>query len=254
MKIIKHLDLTNCSYGDIKDYEYDIAILPWGATEPHNYHLPYLTDSILSHAIAVDAAIKAYNDGNINAMVLPSVNCGSQNPGQHELPFCIHYRYETQKAILNDTIVALRRQGITKLLIINGHGGNIFKNMIRDLYLDYHDFTIATTDWYTIVNSRDYFEATIDDHAGETETSVMMHYYLEKVNLAEAGDGNSRNFALKSLNEKIAWTPRDWGKTSSDSGVGNPKLATAEKGEKFVTAIISKLTKLLIEMSCSNLY
>ena len=254
MTVIQKIDLSNTSYGEVKDVIYKMAILPWGATEPHNYHLPYLTDSILSHAIAVDAAVKAYEDGGINIMVLPAVNCGSQNPGQHQLPFCIHYRYETQKAILSDTVAALQKQGITKLLIVNGHGGNVFKNMIRDLYLDYPDFMIATTEWYTIENSKDYFEAAIDNHAAETETSVMMYYYPEKVDINKAGNGESKDFAIESLNKGIAWLPRDWRKISIDSGVGNPEQASLKKGEKFVLAIVEKLSKLLISLSTSNLY
>ena len=52
----KEIDLSVSCYGSVKDLSYDVAILPWGATEPHNYHLPYLTDCILSHRTSVDAA------------------------------------------------------------------------------------------------------------------------------------------------------------------------------------------------------
>ena len=126
--------------------------------------------------------------------------------------------------------------------------------MIRDLYLDYPDFTIATTEWFTIVNCDDYADAVIDDHAGETETSVMMYYYPDKVDLSKAGKGASKNFAIDELNQKIAWVPRHWDQTSVDTGVGNPALASFEKGEKLVLAIVDKLSKLLISLSTSNLY
>lgn len=52
----KEMDLAVTCYGKVKPLNYDLVILPWGATEPHNLHLPYLTDCILSHAIAIDAA------------------------------------------------------------------------------------------------------------------------------------------------------------------------------------------------------
>ena len=55
----REIDLTVSCYGKVKDVEYDVVILPWGATEPHNLHLPYLTDCILPHDIAVDAATLA---------------------------------------------------------------------------------------------------------------------------------------------------------------------------------------------------
>lgn len=114
------IDLTTANYGRVRDLHYDLAVLPWGATEPHNLHLPYLTDCILSHAIAVDAARKALETSGMRCMVLPPVHMGSQNPGQRELPFCIHARYETQKAILTDIAASLRAQGIMRLVIVNG--------------------------------------------------------------------------------------------------------------------------------------
>ena len=107
----KELDLAVTCYGKVKPLKYDLVLLPWGATEPHNLHLPYLTDCILSHDIALDAAKLAKTHYGIRCMVMPYVIAGSQNPGQRELDFCIHYRYETQKAILNDLVASLYAQG-----------------------------------------------------------------------------------------------------------------------------------------------
>ncbi|MDE5805912.1 MAG: creatininase family protein, partial [Paramuribaculum sp.] len=132
-------DLSVSNLGTARHSKYSIALLPWGATEPHNQHLPYLTDAILSHDIAVDAARLADEKFGIRAMVMPPVTLGSQNPGQRELPFCVHARYETQRAILTDIAASLRAQGLRRLLIVNGHGGNNFKNMIRDLAVDMPD-------------------------------------------------------------------------------------------------------------------
>ena len=53
----KKVDLSISNYGTVKDTDYDLVIQPWGATEPHNYHLPYLTDSLLSYDISVEASI-----------------------------------------------------------------------------------------------------------------------------------------------------------------------------------------------------
>jgi hypothetical protein len=129
----REIDLSVSTYGVARQYKYDVAILPWGATEPHNLHLPYMTDCILSHAVAVDAAERALKEYGVRCMVLPPVMMGSQNPGQRDLPFCIHYHYETQFAILKDIVASLAHQGLRRLLIINGHGGNSFKQMIRDM-------------------------------------------------------------------------------------------------------------------------
>ena len=181
----REIDLTVSCYGKVKGVKYDVVILPWGATEPHNLHLPYLTDCILPHDIAVDAAALALQNSGVRCMVMPPVPFGAHNPGQRELPFCIHTRYSTQQAILEDIVASLYAQGMRKLIILSGHGGNNFKGMIRDLAFVYPDFLIIAADWFSIVPPKDYFEAVVDDHAGESETSVMMHYHPELVNLAE---------------------------------------------------------------------
>lgn len=246
-------DLAITSYGAVKDRTYDIVMLPWGATEPHNLHLPYLTDCILSHDIAVDAAVLAKKEYGVNSMVLPAINMGSQNPGQRELPFCIHARYETQKAILTDIVASLFAQGIRKMVIINGHGGNTFKSMIRDLSIDYPDFLIATSEWFTVAKASEYFDIP-GDHADELETSVMMHYHPELINLEEAGSGEFTTFAAESLNQKVAWIPRNWAKVSKDTGIGDPRKATAEKGKRFAEMVVAKYATLLNELVHGDIY
>lgn len=242
--INKIFDLSVSNYGTARQHHYDVAILPWGATEAHNLHLPYLTDCILSHDIAVDAAVALHQKHGLYAMVMPAVNMGAQNPGQRQLPFCVHARYDTQRAILTDHVIALRTQGIHKLLIVSGHGGNNFKNMIRDLAADYPDFWIASSEWFKQANPHDFFDKP-DDHADELETSVMMHYHPELVNLSEAGNGKHGGFAIPGLRDGSVWMPRNWARVSRDTGIGDPSLATAEKGERFAQACVDKYVAFL---------
>ncbi len=243
----REIDLSVSAYGVTRDLNYDVAILPWGATEPHNLHLPYLTDAILSHDVAVDAAQQALDRYGVRAMVLPPVAMGAQNPGQRDLKFCIHYRHATQQAILADTVENLMHQGLRKLLIVNGHGGNSFKDMIRDLAVDYPEMLILSSEWFTVLPAKEWFDEP-GDHADELETSVMMHYHPELVNLEEAGPGEARRFALQSLREKVAWVPRHWTLVTEDTGIGNPHLATAEKGKRYAQAVAEKYAFLLKEL------
>ncbi|MCX4259786.1 MAG: creatininase family protein [Muribaculaceae bacterium] len=248
-----HNDLSTATYGQTRHRDYDMAILPWGATEPHNLHLPYLTDCILSHAVAADAADAAHEKYGIECMVLPPVAMGAQNPGQRDLKFCIHYRYETQKAILTDIVLSLHHQGLRRLLIVNGHGGNSFKPMIRDLAVDFPDMTIAVSDWFTVLPARDWFERP-GDHADELETSVMMHYHPGLVDLSTAGSGASRPFAAESLQRKTAWIPRHWLKVSDDTGIGDPSLSTAEKGAAYVSAVAGLYADLIRDLVRGPIY
>lgn len=243
------IDLTKLSWGDVKQNNYEVAVLPWGAIEPHNYHLPYLTDAYLSHEIAKASAELVYQKANKLCMVMPPIYLGSQNPGQWDMPFCIHTNYETQKAILTDITTSLYKQGIRKMLIVNGHGGNNFKAMIRDLAVTMPDFFILATDWFGIVPREDYFEEEIDEHAGEQETSVLMHFFPELVKLEKAGKGTSHPWAMQSLNDKTAWAPRNWRQATDDTGIGNPERSTAEKGKRYAEEVTKRIADFLIELA-----
>ena len=249
----REIDLSVSTYGVARQFKYDVAILPWGATEPHNLHLPYMTDCILSQAVALDAAELALHQYGVRCMVLPPVAMGSQNPGQRDLPFCIHYRYETQFSILKDIVASLQHQGIRRLLIVNGHGGNSFKQMIRDLSLVTHpsSIMIASAEWFKMASAKDFFEQP-GDHADEIETSVMMHYHPELVRLEEAGEGKARSFAIEALREGKVWMPRHWTLVTDDTGIGNPTLSTAEKGRRFADACADGFARFLRDFSKIN--
>lgn len=74
------------------------------------------------------------------------------------------------------------------------------------------------------------------------------------VNLYEAGEGLSRNWKSGLLRKGIAWIPRNWQKVSDDTGIGNPKLSTAEKGARYVADAISVYADLLYDLNSDNLY
>lgn len=250
----QHTDLMIENYGNVRSIAYAYAVLPWGATEPHNYHLPYMTDCYLAHDIAVEAVGKAWSEYGIRGVVLPPIPLGAQNPGQRQIPFCIHARYETQKLVLADIVASLQVQGIHKLIIMNGHGGNSFKPMIRDFTIDYPDMLVVNCDWFAVVPRTGYFEEEFDDHAGEQETSVMLHYHPELIDLSTAGSGESHPFNINSLNEKVGWVPRDWRYASVDTGVGDPRKATAQKGALYAGIVTDKIALLFNELVSKSLY
>ena len=247
-------DITAAKWGEVSAVgQYDIALLPWGSTEPHNRHLPYCTDMLASQAIAFEAAERAHEKG-VEVMVLPGIPLGSQNPGQTHLPFCLHATQETQKAVLGDIVDSLQRAGIRRLLIINGHGGNSFKGMIRDFALTKPGFLIVSSEWYNFIPRKDYFEADVDDHAGEQETSVMLHYYPELVRMDLAGDGDSRAFAIQGLRNKVGGIPRDWSAVTSDTGIGNPKASSAEKGKRYAEVVVGCYADLISDLCTRPIY
>lgn len=243
--------LERTNWKQVKDTKYEVAILPWGATEPHNYHLPYGTDSLETGRIAIDSAEKAWNKG-AKIMVLPTIPFGVQNPGQTHLTFCMHINPSTQIIIFRDIAKSLSRQGIKKLVVMNGHGGNDFKPMIREIKSEFPDMLIALVEWFKIVDPADYFEEG-GYHANEMETSIIMHYFPELVlPMNEAGEGKVKQPVLSGLKNKTAWIPREWDKVTQDTGIGNPYKSTAQKGQKFLHHITDRISEFLVEFADCN--
>jgi creatinine amidohydrolase len=241
--------LAEITWRDVRDAEVQVAVLPWGATEAHNYHLPYGTDSIQCDHIAAEAARKATEAGG-RVIVLPTVPFGVQT-GQLDIPFCLNMNPSTQAALLHDLAESLSWQGIDKLVLLNGHGGNNFRQMIRELQPTV-DIFLCAIDWYKVVDQREFF-ALEGDHAGEMETSVMMHAAPELVRpLSEAGDGSERRPKLDGMREGWAWTPRPWTRISADTGVGDPRQATAEKGARYTDAVTTRIGTFLAELSAAD--
>jgi creatinine amidohydrolase len=249
---MKPFILEQTNWKQVKNLKYEVAVLPWGATEPHNYHLPYGTDSLETAKIAEEAAGKAWERG-AKIMVLPAIPLGVQNPGQINLPFCLHTKPTTQILIFKDIVEALYHQGIRKLVLMNGHGGNDFKPMIREIQPQFPDMLISLVEWFKILDLSEYFEEG-GDHAGEMETSVIMYYFPNLVlPLDEAGEGKAKTSKLKAVVDKTAWIPRQWDKVSEDTGVGNPKKASKEKGKKYLEDLTSKISDFFVEMANSDL-
>ncbi|NJM26960.1 MAG: creatininase family protein, partial [Bacteroidia bacterium] len=164
--------LAENNWKTIKDASFEVAILPWGACEAHNYHLPYGTDIIEADHVAAESARIAWERG-AKVIVLPTIPFGV-NTGQADVLLDMNMNPSTQMAILRDVVEVLNRQGIYKLVILNSHGGNDFKTMIRELGLKYPDMFLCSCNWYQALDQSKYFENK-DDHAGEMETSVILH-------------------------------------------------------------------------------
>ncbi len=238
--------IAETNWKTVREFTYELAVLPWGATEPHNYHLPYATDNMESEYVAAEAGLLAWEKG-ARVAILPAVPFGVQT-GMLDLPFAVNMNPSTQEAVLGDIARSLEGQGIRKLLVLNGHGGNNFRQMIRELQPDLGILLLAA-DWYRAADWNEYFTEP-GDHAGEFETSAVMHIRPDLVRpLSEAGDGNERKFRLKAMKEGWVWTPREWSEITEDTGVGNPKLATPEKGARFLEACTRNLADFLVELA-----
>ena len=243
--------LAESNWDTLKDANFELAILPWGATEAHNYHLPYATDIIEADALAAEAAKLAWERGS-KVTVLPTIPFGV-NTGQSDIYLDINLNPSTQFAILCDVVEVLNRQGIYKLLIFNSHGGNDFKPMVRELGLKFPKMFISFTNWFQAMDKSSYFEKP-GDHADEMETSLILFLRPDLVLPKEKwGSGKSKKYKIKAFSEGWVWAERKWSQITEDTGVGNPMFSTQEKGKRFFKDVTKKMGDFIYELCNADL-
>lgn len=243
--------LAETNWHALKDAKFELAVLPWGATEAHNYHLPYATDVIESDHLAAESARIAWEKGS-KLIVLPSIPFGV-NTGQSDIYLDINLNPTTQLAILSDVIEVLNRQGIYKLLIFNSHGGNNFKPLVRELGLKYPKMFICFSNWFKALDKSKYFDH-MGDHADEMETSLILYLRPDLVLPKEKwGLGEDKKYKIKAFREGWVWAERKWSQISKDTGVGNPMASTKEKGKKFFNAVTEKMGQFMFDLCKADL-
>ncbi len=245
--MIRPYVLADTNWKHLKDERFDLAVLPWGATEAHNYHLPYATDVIEGTAVAEEAGRIAWEAG-AKTIVLPTIPFGV-NTGQSDVYLDMNLNPSTQLAILRDLLTVLNRQGISKFMLLNSHGGNNWKAIIRELGLEFPDMFLCVTEWFRMWDKEEYFDEP-GDHADEMETSLVLHLRPELVlPKKEWGSGRQKINKISAFQEGWAWSERPWSVISEDTGVGNPSRATAEKGKRFFELVTRRLGKLMAELA-----
>jgi creatinine amidohydrolase len=244
---IREWKLAETNLGRAEQVPYEVAVLPIGATEAHNLHLPYGTDTMQVEAIADNACASAWEQG-AEVMLLPSIAVGI-NENTLEFPWTLSFKPTTILQMLRDIVSCLEHHRLMKLLIINGHGGNELKTFLRELYRE-TEVRIILVDWW-MAGLQD-MEEIFDDpgeHGGQMETSLMLHLRPDLVELEQADEGAVRTPSLTGMRERWAWIARPWDLLTTHSGVGNPAGSTAEKGAEYIERCSARISELLVEMA-----
>ena len=244
------VSLLRANHSQLKADPPNVAVLPWGATEAHGAHLPYGTDVIEVDAIAQESATRAQSQG-AKVVVLPAVPFGN-NAQQLDQIATIHLSTATALSLLTDVARSLAAQGIDRLVLLNGHGGNEFKPLVRDVQGE-TGILIVVVNFFEL--APDVFEALFggkSEHAGIMETSLLLHLCPEHVNLDVAGDGARVPFAVEGLVQPGVWTPRPWTASHPDLGDGDPAGASAETGKTYFDQICDTLAKVIQGLSAAQ--
>jgi creatinine amidohydrolase len=188
-------------------------------------------------------------------VLLPTVPFGNNNTQLNQVA-TITMRTRTQLAVLTDVAESLVRQGIHRLVILNFHGANEFKPLIRDVMLDWPIFIVQMHGFQLAPKSREVIspEGRGGDHADEWETSVMMHLVPDLVApLSTAGDGATTPSALPTLTGTPGvWSSRHWPSLTRDTGAGDPRHSTTGKGAHLFSATVEAAANVLVELSSAR--
>jgi len=241
--------LAEQTHAAIRARRWEAAVLPFGATEPHNLHLPYGTDNFEVEAIGRRACEHAYERGAA-VLLLPTIPFGV-NTNHLQIPggLALSVTPSTLLKLLADLVESLERQGISKLLLLNGHGGNELKPLMRELHHRSKMF-ICLCDWYKL--AVDAYRGIFDqpgEHADEVETSLGLALFPELVGEIPAGTGQARPTRFAAINKGWIGITRPWHLATSDTGLGDPAGATAQKGRRLMEVLVERLGGFLHELA-----
>jgi len=213
-----------------------VAILPIGAIEEHGPHLPLSTDCVQPEHVAVEVAER------LGAFVLPILKYG-QCSSTRNFTGTISLRFETLEMMVEDILCELVRMGFRNIVVLSGHAGRIHMAALRVAgarALEKHDFKLMVLSDYDIAYRLNNIDIPVNDgHAGMIETSRVMAIRPDLVKgTAGACHPNFPEFRVLKHPER-----------HFPSGVmGDPALATKEKGEEFNSAIVDRLCELVERM------
>lgn len=240
--------LEEANYAQLQELRPNVAVLPWGATEAHNYHMPYGTDNIEAFRLG-EAAVARANTTGARCVLLPTVPFGIDH-SQLDQVATITMRASTQRAILMDVAESLVRQGIQRLVVLNFHGGNEFKPLLRDVMFEHPIFIVQVNGHQLAPETKASVLENKGDHADEFETSLLLHLTPQWIDMDIAGDGATTVSVLPALTGTPGvWCSRDWKALTKDTGAGDPRKATVEKGKELFEALVNALTPALVELS-----
>ena len=245
--MINEWDLTQTNQARLKQHMPNVAVLGSSAIEAHNYHLPEGQDFLHTEAIVKRVAQMAWEKTS-SVICLPTIPYGV-DCNLLEFPLTIHVKQTTLDLLLTEIVASLAHHGIRKIVLINGHGGNDFTPLVRQIQADLGVFIFWCNVYEVGQDKHNEIFDTADDHAGELETSMALALFPELVELEQADSGASRPFQFEALEQGWIKTSRMFSNLNDHCGNADPSLSTAEKGQQYLDFICNRISNFLIELA-----
>ncbi|RPI61521.1 MAG: creatininase family protein [Planctomycetaceae bacterium] len=245
--MINEWDITTTNLRRIRQRKYEVAVLPLSAVEPHNLHLPEGTDFLNAAAIARKSCELAWPRCE-SVICLPGLPYGV-DCNEMGFPLAIHVRQSTLDMMITEIVASLRAHGIRKIVLLNGHGGNEFMALVRQIMGDL-DVQVFLCNWWTV--AMDHYGKIFDkpdNHAGQMETSVTMELFGDLVEMEHLADGTPRPFVFEALTKGWVRTSRDFKKMSDVCACGDATGASAARGKEYLEITCTRIADFLVELA-----
>lgn len=248
--------LAENNLAQVRENDYQVVVVPLGATEPHNLHLPYGTDLFEAETLAQHICGWAWQRG-ARVCSLPAIPFGTET-NLREFPLAINLNPSTVNLVLKDIVTSLVGSGVRKIVLLNSHGGNELKPFLREV-AGQIDAQVFLCNWYHVI--RDVYDQIFDvpeDHAGEMETSFALEFFPELVSRNDDGslaadNGSVREPRFEALRQGWVSITRPWHLLTTNSGAANPHAASAAKGRRLMELLESRIGQFLVELSAAEL-
>ncbi|MEX8192124.1 creatininase family protein [Comamonas guangdongensis] len=233
-----------------------VAVLPVGAVEQHGPHLPLSVDASLTEGVIAEAL--PLLPAGLPVLFLPPQNIGL-SVEHSNYAGTLSLQPATLLALWTELGACVARAGVRKLLLLNGHGGqvSVMDIVARELRIR-HGLLVYSASWFGLVDdeaNRQFcaHEHRFGIHGGEVETSMMLHLAPQSVhmeraqNFASTSEDRAKKYRLigNGRSAKLGWAMEDYNPAGA---VGNAAAATVERGAKVVQSAAEGLVRLLGEI------
>jgi creatinine amidohydrolase len=229
------MHLSETTWTDAAAVDTDLAILPVGSTEQHGPHAPLGTDALTAAAVA-DAGAAAFYD---EVVVAPTIPVGVAEEHRN-FAGTLWVSPDTFRANVRETIQSLAHHGWDRVVVVNGHGGNVgpLREVCAAISRQDDAYAVPFT-WF------DAIDAPEMGHGGPEETSLVQHLDADLVRedrLDDAAEGSADGWGEWVSGVNLAYDSDEF---SENGTVGDPREASAERGERLLDDASEALAALL---------
>ncbi|MEM0377122.1 MAG: creatininase family protein [Thermofilum sp.] len=241
---MRELKLSFMSWKDAADYfsSNDTVLLPVGSVEQHGPHNPLGTDYLVAYALAEEAGRRT------GTLVLPPVPFGV-SAHHSAFPGTVWVREDVLKEYVRDIVLSLKKHGARKIIVVNGHGGNLSALLSLARELRSEGLLVVVFQWWTLPELGKLFSREELGHAAAVETSLNLYLHGEHVNMSRAVDEKPAELPTDGL----AFYP-EYTHDRTRSGVfGVSKTSTREKGAEVFKIAVEALVELVGRVKAASI-